>query len=230
MIQTASHCVKDIMNVLIWNSVMPLPPLSVAVRPAARGRAVSTEPSSPHGLTPSDQADLLHRVAVERDREAFARLFTHFAPRLKNYLTKPGTTANTAEELAQETLLIVWRKAHLFDPSRAGAATWVFAIARNLKIDQQRRYHPPALELDPSQVPDAPLDGEAAVLAQERAEQVTRALTSLSPEQATIIRLSFFEESPHADIAKALEIPLGTVKSRVRLAMARLRTLLDSPS
>ncbi len=213
------------MNAFVWNSALPTQTMANVPRMGAWEKLMSDQI-----LTQPEQTALLQRVAVARDREAFARLFNHFAPRLKNYLTKPGTTASTAEELAQETMLLVWRKAHLFDPTRAGAATWIFTIARNLKIDQQRRYHPPALDPDPSEAPEPPLDGEACVLAQERAAQVGRALSTLSPEQATIIRLSFFDETPHMEIAKALEIPLGTVKSRIRLAMARLKTLLEDPS
>lgn len=178
-------------------------------------------------LLPEEQTKLLLAVARDRDREAFSKLFAHFAPRLKTFLTKPGTTPNTAEELAQETMLLVWRKAGLFDPARAGAATWIFTIARNLRIDQQRRYRPADPLPDPSDEPDRPLDGESQLLVNEREEQIRTALSALSPEQATIIRMSFFDETSHADIAHALEIPLGTVKSRVRLAMNRLRTLLD---
>lgn len=179
-------------------------------------------------LPPDEQVRLLLAVARNEDRQAFARLFQYFAPRLKSYLMRPGMTPGAAEEIAQETMLTVWRKASYFDPARAGAATWVFTIARNLRIDHQRRYHrPDDGAIDPSDEPDQPPSGEAILLTAEREAKVREALKTLSEDQATIVRLSFFDETPHAEIARVLDIPLGTVKSRVRLAMGRLRAFLD---
>nr|WP_245263386.1 sigma-70 family RNA polymerase sigma factor [Azorhizobium doebereinerae] len=167
-------------------------------------------------------------IAAHGDREAFAALFKHFAPRLKTFLMRSGLSATAAEEIAQETMLSVWRKAAYFDPAKAGAATWIFTIARNLKIDALRRERPVAqLPSDADETPDEAPDGEALVLTQEREAKVRAALAALSAEQAHIVRLSFFQDKPHVQIAAELGIPLGTAKSRVRLALTRLRTLLE---
>lgn len=179
-------------------------------------------------LSPEEQIRLLCAISECGDRQAFALLFRHFAPRVKSFLMRSGVLANTAEELAQETMLNVWRKASYFDPQRAGVATWVFTIARNLRIDylrQQKRRSP--LDEDPSDLVDAPHDGETIILMEEQEARVRSALLQLSEEQATVVKLSFFAEKPHSEIASELGIPIGTVKSRIRLAMLRLRTLLD---
>ena len=169
---------------------------------------------------------LILAIAGRGDREAFTQLFNHFAPRVKGYLMRLGASAVAAEELAQETLLMVWRKAAQFDPSRAGASTWIFTIARNLRIDALRRDRPAPPTEDPADEQVEPL-ADALVLAVERDGRVRKALQTLSREQAQIVELSFFSEEPHSAIAERLKLPLGTVKSRLRLAMARLRTLLE---
>lgn len=172
---------------------------------------------------------LVQAVASQGDRQAFAALFKHFAPRVKAYLMRLGTPESVAEDLAQEALVSVWRKAHLFDPAHAGVSTWVFTIARNLRVDYFRRRSNLALEQDEGQgeqIPDtAPAPDEHCYAAQQESE-VRRALQQLSPDQAQVLQLSFFEEHPHARIAQDLGIPLGTVKSRVRLAMNHLRRML----
>jgi RNA polymerase sigma-70 factor, ECF subfamily len=175
-----------------------------------------------------DLAGLIEAIAERQDRAAFAALFDHFAPRIKGYLMRSNASPGAAEELAQEALLTVWRKAAQFDRSRASASAWVFAIARNLRIDSARReQRAMLLDFDPSEEPDNPVAPDGNMLADERDEQVRQALAQLSAEQARVVRLSFFEGKPHADIADELELPLGTVKSRLRLAMKRLRELLD---
>jgi RNA polymerase sigma-70 factor (ECF subfamily) len=182
-------------------------------------------------LTADEQCRLLSVIATERDCQAFALLFKHFAPRLKTFLMRSGLAANIAEELAQETLLTVWHKASFFDPSRAGVSTWIFTIARNIRIDYQRRdCRPKPVDIDPSDEVDMPPSTELVMMAAERDTRVREALHFLSEDQMTIIRLSFFHEKPHSEIARELGIPLGTVKSRVRLAMNRLRSLLGDAS
>ncbi|MFG1182076.1 sigma-70 family RNA polymerase sigma factor [Xanthobacter versatilis] len=169
-------------------------------------------------------------VAIARtgDREAFAQLFRHFAPRVKAFLMRSGLSANAAEELAQETLLMVWRKASYFDPARAAASTWIFTIARNLSIDLKRRErHISTVDADTADEEADETSGETILMGAERDARVRAALAKLSEEQATIVRLSFFQEKPHSQIAQELGIPLGTAKSRVRLALSRLRTLLE---
>jgi len=183
--------------------------------------------------TSEELSELVRAVATGGDRQAFAVLFKHFAPRVATYLARGGTPAATAEELAQETLVAVWRKAASFDAARAGVSTWVFTIARNLRIDRHRRDgdadHPEALDdegddaADPAPAPDERL----ATLERER--RIRAALRRLPPEQSLILQLSYFAEQPHASIARDLSIPLGTVKSRIRLAMQHLRRLIDAP-
>jgi len=169
---------------------------------------------------------LLARVAVQQDRAAFALLFNHFAPRIKAYLLKSGVPSASAEELAQEALLSLWRKAHLFDPAKASAATWLFTIARNLRIDAIRRERRP--ELNPDDFLPAPQEGiDTRLILAAQEERLRFALKDLPPDQIQVVELSFFADKPHSQIAQELGIPLGTVKSRLRLAMARLKRALE---
>jgi RNA polymerase sigma-70 factor (ECF subfamily) len=178
-------------------------------------------------------AELIGRVASQGDREAFKLLFEHFAPRVKGLLMKTGTDADVAEEIAQNTLLAVWRKAAQFDPTTAGAAAWIFTIARNLRIDaarraiRQARADQPVITDEAEEIADSP---EIIMSRRDDVSRVSAALLKLSDEQSRVVRMSFIEERPHAEIAETLGIPLGTVKSRIRLAMNRLRDLLDEPT
>lgn len=178
--------------------------------------------------SPEELVRLIDAVARTQDRQAFAQLFAHFAPRVKSFLIRSGLADVVAEEVTQEVMVAVWRKASCFDPGRAGAATWVFTIARNQRIDRLRRTRVRKADhvVDPSDEPDTPPSGEAIAITAEREEEVRKALNVLPSEQAAVVQLSFFAEKPHAEIARELGIPLGTVKSRLRLALNRLRTLL----
>ncbi|CDX46913.1 RNA polymerase sigma factor [Mesorhizobium sp. ORS 3359] len=181
-------------------------------------------------LSAQEASRLLAAVAARRDRAAFAVLFAFYAPRLKAFLKRSGMTASVAEDVAQETMLLVWKKASYFDPARAGASTWIFTIARNARIDRLRRDGRPAAiaeAFDPSDQPEEPVSGEQAMIAAEREERVRTAIALLPPEQADILKKSFFGEETQSEIADAVGIPLGTVKSRVRLALGRLRQILD---
>jgi len=176
-------------------------------------------------MTPDAANALLGRVAREQDRAAFAALFGHFAPRVKAYLLRLGAPGPLAEDLAQEALLSLWRKAHLFDPAKASAATWLFTIARNLRIDAIRREKRP--ELDPEDFlpqPEAAADDGLALADEEN--RLRAALKDLPADQIQVVELSFFADKPHSEIARQLGIPLGTVKSRLRLALARLKRAL----
>ncbi len=198
------------------------------VSPATPSRLRAHAMTTPAPGDNGDFEDLLRAVAQAGDREAYAALFRHFAPRVKAFLVKMGLAPNAAEELAQETLLTVWRKASYFDPTRAGAATWIYTIARNLFIDLKRRErHRAALAADALDEPVDEMSGEHILMGAERDARVRAALSALSEEQATIVKLSFFQEKPHSAIAQELGIPLGTAKSRVRLALGRLRVLLE---
>jgi RNA polymerase sigma factor (sigma-70 family) len=177
--------------------------------------------------TPADLARMIEAVAARQDRDAFAALFAHFAPRIKAFLMRTNIPAAGAEELAQEALLIVWRKAEQFDRDRAGASSWIFTIARNLRIDSARREtRGKVLDMEASEDFDQPTPPDVELLASERDARVRAALEHLTADQLRVVRLSFFEGKAHGDIASELELPLGTVKSRIRLAMNRLRDLL----
>lgn len=166
------------------------------------------------------------RVAQQRDRTAFGRLFDHFAPRLKAFLLRQGATAAAAEELAQEAMLTVWRRAEVYDPAQATLSTWIFTIARNKRIDLLRRERRPELDPnDPLLVPESP-SVERSLGALEEAALVRRALQQLPPEQAALVRMAYYEEKVHTVIAAETGLPLGTVKSRLRLALQRLAKLL----
>lgn len=170
-------------------------------------------------------------VAESGDRSAFAALFRHFAPRLKGFLVRSGCDEALAEELAQEAMVQLWRRAAAFDPARAQLSTWLYTIVRNLRIDHHRRQagvdHGAELDDDNTPATDPEAAPEALLIAAQRQRGVRRALAALSPEQAQVLRLSFYEDHAHAAIARHLGIPLGTVKSRIRLAVAQLRRLLD---
>ncbi|WP_421580645.1 sigma-70 family RNA polymerase sigma factor [Shinella sp. M31] len=206
-------------------------PIEIERRPGGpRGRRLAVVSSSDMQQVPSPEAliSLMAQVAEERDRQAFALLFRYFGPRLKTFFLRWTISSGVAEDLVQETMLTVWRKASYFDPARAGVATWIFTVARNIRIDHLRRQRDPAaLPPDPEGALETVEDG---LLGAERDARVRMALTSLSSEQQTIIRLSYFSEKSQTEIADELGIPLGTVKSRTRLAMNRLRGLLEDQS
>lgn len=175
-----------------------------------------------------DFAGLIEKIAESKDREAFAALFAHFAPRLKGYLMRLGASDGQAEEVLQEALLTVWRKAHLFDRKKAAASTWIFTIARNRRIDILRKRKFPEIEAeDPSLVPDPPRAPDEEVIDLREGEAVRAALEKLPEEQRELVRLAFYSGWSHSKIAEDTNLPLGTVKSRLRLAFSRLRNELE---
>ncbi len=175
-----------------------------------------------------DANALISAIARSGDRAAFAALFDHFAPRVKGLLMRGGTPAELAEEVAQETLLAVWRKAALFDPAKASASTWIATIARNLRIDIARRETRSRLsqvyEILDEETPEQPDDMLSGA---ERDARVRAAMTQLSADQYRVVELAFLEGFSHQDVAQRLAIPLGTVKSRLRLALSHLRGRLE---
>jgi RNA polymerase sigma-70 factor (ECF subfamily) len=173
-------------------------------------------------------AALLQRVAAQRDRGAFVLLFNHFAPRVKAYLMRLGSPADGAEELTQEVMLTVWRRADSFDAARAGVSTWIFAIARNRRIDSLRRAPRRDFEPDdPDLTPSAPAAPDQSADAHEWERKLGAALVDLPHEQAQMLRLAYYDDRSHSEIAATLNMPLGTVKSRLRLAIARLRAQFE---
>jgi RNA polymerase sigma-70 factor (ECF subfamily) len=170
----------------------------------------------------TDWAGLLVQVRDHQDRAAFATLFRHFAPRVKGFLMKSGAGAALAEECAQEVMATLWQKAHLFDPARASVATWVFTIARNKRIDalrKDRRAEPEELDWGPEPEPDQ----AEAMEAQEETDRLGRALASLPEKQRALIERAFYGDLSHSEIAAETGLPLGTIKSRIRLALDKLR-------
>ena len=166
--------------------------------------------------------DHLRRIQANKDQQAFAELFSYFAPRVKAFLIKSGANPGLAEECTQEVMATLWHKAHLFDPSRAGVSTWIFTIARNKKIDalrKQRRPEPEDLAWGPEAEPEA-----ADVLAlQQETKNLSEAITRLPEQQRDLIKRAYYGDLSHSEIAAETGLPLGTIKSRLRLALVKLR-------
>jgi RNA polymerase sigma factor (sigma-70 family) len=175
----------------------------------------------------SDLDDLLTAVGATRDGQAFAVLFHHFRPRIQAQLVRLGLAPAAAEDLTQDVMETIWQKAHLYDRRRSAAMTWVFQIARNRRIDVKRRSREccvPAEEF--FTIPDPTVDCDEHLDSRQRQECVRNALGALPKEQLALVKLAFFEGLSHSAIARQLNLPLGTVKSRLRLACARLQRLL----
>jgi len=202
----------------------------------ASGEALTTKidrpmnrPSSPIAPRPASSIDdarlveLLCAIAEQRSRPAFAELFRLMAPRLKAYVMRAGAPPDTADEIAQEAMIAVWRKAGSYDPAKASAATWLFTIVRNKRIDMIRRQSRPELtEDDFLHLASGPRLPEDQIDAQQTARVIRAQLSRLPRPQAQVIEMAYFEDKSHRAIAEELDLPLGTVKSRIRLALARI--------
>jgi RNA polymerase sigma-70 factor (ECF subfamily) len=176
-----------------------------------------------------EHARLTARVAEHRDRQAFAQLFDYFAPRLNGYLRKLGMDAAAAEDLAQDVMTVLWHKADLFDPSKSSLATWLFRVARNRRIDGMRRDRSHLLDQhDPMLQPDEVEPADRTVDAMRRDERVRVAMQELPDNQAELLRYAYFLGLTQSQIAEETGLPLGTVKSRIRLAFGRLRAVLEA--
>lgn len=191
----------------------------------------SSDPDGHKKVPDSEQfSACLTNIAMRQDRESFTILFRHYAPRLKSYMLKLGNDDAQAEEIAQDVMVTVWRKAGQFDPKRSSPSTWIFRIARNRGIDLHRRKARPALdENDPILRPEEIQPPDQML---ERAEEdalIRDELAQLPSEQRDLLKASFYLGLPHAEIARLYQIPLGTVKSRIRLGFDRLRGKLVKP-
>lgn len=168
-------------------------------------------------------------VAQSRDEAAFEVIFRYFAPRLKSYFLRFGADASLAEEITQEALVLVWRNANQFDPLKASASTWIFTIARNLSIDRFRRARRPTFDpTDPAFVQEGEPPPDRQLERAETEKHVREVMNSLSANEKDVLMLSFYENSSHSEIAKRLGLPIGTVKSRIRLAFGKIREALDA--
>lgn len=177
---------------------------------------------------PLSMADFLQRIADKGDVEAFRKLFETFAPRIKAYMMRQGADPGMAEELAQETLLTVWRKASLYSGEKGSATTWIFTIARNLRIDRLRR-EATWVELPEGHAEEASSDPlpDDLLAAEQRRQRVQQALAELPQDQHEVVLLSYIEGLSHSEIADRLQVPLGTVKSRMRLAYMKVREAVE---
>lgn len=206
--------------------------------PAGTGlntRMTTAFPPSP-AMTGQARAPAAHKsfeaqlaaVGRDRDKQAFLSLFDHFAPRLKSFLMKGGATPEQAEELVQEVMLTVWNRAATYDPARAGAATWIFTIARNRRIDALRKTGRPEVDInDAAYIADETLpQPDQAVIQSDRTQKIAEAMKTLPKEQSEVVYKAFFEDKTHREIAEETKLPLGTIKSRLRLALDRLRPQL----
>lgn len=174
-------------------------------------------------LSSSDLSDLLQHLSTSRDKQVYIELFRHFAPKVKAYILRLGVPECSAEELMQETMLAVWRKAHMYNRAKAAASTWIFTLARNQSIDWMRKQKYPEYGLDEwlEEADDGPHQGEQLLVS----ERINRAIEQLPQNQAQVLVMSFIEGRSHAEIATQLELPLGSVKSRIRLAAEKLREI-----
>ena len=178
-----------------------------------------------HEIGPNYWADLMKRVAEDQDQSAFQAIFEYFAPRVKAFLIKSGLDAAQAEECSQDVMATVWRKSQLFDGSRAALSTWIFTIARNRRIDLLRKVkhlEPEDLHWGPDQEPDQ----EDVYAVQEMQNQLDAAIKGLPEKQRQLVERVYFGELSHAEVSVETGLPLGTIKSRLRLALEKLRRAL----
>ncbi|MEM8729911.1 MAG: sigma-70 family RNA polymerase sigma factor [Pseudomonadota bacterium] len=185
-------------------------------------RQTMTDPTSPRALWLGH----IVRIREAQDQRAFAELFEYFAPRVKAFLMKSGADSAQAEECAQEVMATIWQKSHLFDPSRASVATWIFTVARNRRIDMVRRQRRPEPE-DLTWGPEAEPDQEDVMALQQESHLLRQALTELPAAQRDLIERAYFGDKSHREIAEETGLPLGTIKSRIRLALERLRHVMN---
>ncbi len=187
--------------------------------------------TSGSGLTNKDRIweNCLARVGKQRDRDAFVKLFNHFSPLLKAFLMKAGTSAEQAEELVQETMIKVWHKAPVFDATRAAANTWIYTIARNTRIDwlrKQGRQNPALLCADDLYDEQDQPTPYSSLLQIRAKDQMADLLKRLPKDQLDVLHHMYFEGKSGQQVADELGLPLGTVKSRIRLALGKLKLKL----
>ncbi len=174
-------------------------------------------------------SDLLSRIAKDRSDDAFRSLFEEYGPRVRNFMLRQGADADVAEDLAQETLITVWRKAGMYSADKGSATTWIYTIARNLRTDhlRRRRVWQELTDEQAEALPSNEMPADEAVSERQRQVRVQAVLKELPEEQVEVVTLAFIDGLSHGEIADRLGLPLGTVKSRIRLAYQKLRTALE---
>lgn len=178
-------------------------------------------------IPPAELVHLLVRVGQYRDIGSFETLFRYYAPKVRAFMAMKTKDRQQAEELMQETMTSVWTKAIQFDPTRGNVSAWIFTIARNIRIDAYRRKRPVFDVDDQALVPEEIMPADREYEQAQEAEILRKALELLPPEQQDVLKRAFFEDTPHSAIAAQMGLPLGTVKSRIRLAFSKLRDALE---
>ena len=214
------------MLTMIKDRPVTKPPVpATALRLAVHNEPCAIGTNKVNETSPTTRLMWVEQIAAVRDHKdqsAFAEVFAHFAPRVKAFLMKSGAAPDVAEECAQDVMATLWHKAHMFDPTKASVSTWIFTIARNRRIDwlrKQRRPEPEELTWGPEPEPE---QADALALQQETSK-LGEALASLPEKQRMLIKQAYFGELSHSEIAEKTGLPLGTIKSRIRLALERLR-------
>lgn len=215
-------CALNIFEVMDFLAIAPW----LRLEKAMSLKEAKNMPSS--GTTDPDSFNaLLAKVAAERDQSAFVTLFNYYAPRVKSWLLKNGMADAAAEEVVQNTFVTVWEKAAQYNPKKAAASTWIFTIARNKRIDALRRDKNLDVNTDSLALENAVAETNTEYADAEDIERLNSAMETLPPEQAELLRMAFFDDMSHSDISSKTKLPLGTVKSRLRLAMDKLRGMLQ---
>ncbi|CAH0338911.1 sigma-70 family RNA polymerase sigma factor [Rhizobium sp. CECT 9324] len=200
----------------------------LAVAQPHKGKTSVSMSDSADDIAQRNFSKLLAAVGRDRDVEAFEQIFKHYSPKIKAYMAKLARDGQMAEELMQETMLAVWNKAAQFDPLRGNVSSWIFTIARNQRIDAFRKERRPTFDpTDPAFVPDDVPAADVEYEGRQEADRLRRAMETLPPEQLELLKMSFYKEASHSAIAAELGLPMGTVKSRIRLAFAKLRAALE---
>ena len=173
-------------------------------------------------------SDCLENIAINQDKLAFSTIFNYFAPRLKSFLIKAGSLETQAEEVIQEVMIAVWTKAGTYDKNKSSVSTWIYTIARNKRIDKLRKDKRHFLS-DNDEGLEIPVEStqESEIFNSQLSSNINKYIETLPKEQGLLLKLSYFYNKTHADISEELKIPLGTVKSRIRLALSKMRHLVE---
>jgi len=170
----------------------------------------------------------LELIGKNQDKLAFNNIFRYFAPRLKSFLVKAGSTDSQAEEVIQEVMIAVWTKSSTYDSTKSSVSTWIYTIARNKRIDKIRKEKRHYLS-ESDEGLEIPVDStqEKEIFSAQVSNSLKKYMSNLPEEQSKLLKLSYFYNKTHADISEELKIPLGTVKSRIRLALTKMRHLVE---